>query len=74
MQTYRIVIDKKTHDFTAEQIHSLIDDLHSSVADFRNAQTTPEERLLILDWWYELGVQNQFHAMLVASGLRDMGV
>lgn len=45
----------------------LADDLRASVRDYRNPQTTEAERQIILDFWSEYQITNQFQAMLKAA-------
>jgi hypothetical protein len=42
-------------------------DLRDSVRDFRNPQTTAAEARVIVEWWNEHGIPNQFAAMLRAA-------
>ena len=42
-------------------------DDRESVRDFRNPKSSEQERQYVRQWWYEVGVKNQFHCMLVAA-------
>lgn len=44
-------------------------DLRDSVRDYRNPDTTEEERAYIREFWAEHGINNQFQAMLRAADI-----
>lgn len=70
MDSIPVNIADRVLDLTIPQINSLIDDLHDSVAEYRNPESTVEDRIEIRTWWDTLGVKNQFHATITASRLK----
>lgn len=43
--------------------------LRESVADYRDPNATELDRQLIREWWHDVGVSNQFAALLLAAAL-----
>jgi len=72
MDSIHVNIADRVLDLTIPQINSLIDDLHDSVAEYRNPENTAEDRIEIQTWWDSLGVKNQFHAMITAARLKEV--
>jgi len=50
-------------------MHMKAQQLRESVIDYRDSHATEVDRQLIRDWWKDVGVPNQFAALLLAAEL-----